>query len=75
MFALPDDNVRLVPVAGSPVLEKVGIERRIEDDKAPTAEQMRRGRIGSYGQVKLEKGPEKDTEIEHVVGLTVRHFN
>ncbi|KAF7793433.1 hypothetical protein EIP86_004545 [Pleurotus ostreatoroseus] len=74
-FCMPDDDVVLVPVRDSPVLEEVGIVRRVEDDKAPTAEALRKGRIQSYGQIKLEKGPEANTEIEYVAGVMVRHYN
>lgn len=74
-FCMPDDDVVLAPVKNSPVLEKVGVIRRVEDDKAPTAEALRKGRIQSYGQIKLEKGPEANTEIEYVAGVMVRHYN
>lgn len=74
-FTLPNDDVRLVPVSGSAVLEKYGVKRAIEDDKAPTAESFRKGRIATYGTVKLDKGPEQDTEIQYVDGIMVRHYN
>ena len=74
-FAIPDDDVRLIPVQGSPVLDKYGIQRRIEDSKAPTAEIMRKGRVSTYGKVELERGPEAFSEVQYVAGIMVRHYN
>ncbi|KAJ3553237.1 hypothetical protein NM688_g3718 [Phlebia brevispora] len=74
-FCMPDDDVRLIPVQNSPVLERVGIKRQIDDDKAPTSETLRKGRIQTYGKIKLEKGPEPGTEIQYIAGVMVRHYN
>ncbi|KAJ3531483.1 hypothetical protein NM688_g7569 [Phlebia brevispora] len=72
-FCMPDDDIRLVPVQNSPVLERVSVIRQIDDDKAPTAEMLRKGRIQTYGKIKLEKGPKEGTEIQYVAGVMVRH--
>ena len=40
-FGYTDDNVRLVPFAESPVLQRVGIERKCEDADAPTMKEWR----------------------------------
>ena len=74
-FAVPDDDVLLVPVENSPVLAKHGIQRRIDDEKAPTVEVWRKGRVASYGKIKLQKGPEEYSEVETVAGITVKHYN
>ena len=74
-FAMPDDNVKLVPFAESPVLQRVGIERRCADEVAPVYEAWRKDRTISYGQVELTKGSEKDVQEEIVQGITVKHYN
>ena len=35
-FGMADDTVRLVPLAESPVLQRVGVQRRCKDEDAPT---------------------------------------
>ena len=40
-FGLANDDVRLLPVAQSPVLQRVGITRKIADEDAPTQEEYR----------------------------------
>lgn len=74
-FAIPDDDVRLVAVSGSPVLEKVGISRRFEENQAPTAEIWRKGRTAAYGKSQLQKGSEKGVEEELINGVLVKHYN
>ena len=73
-FACANDDVKLVPVQDSPVLQRVGIKRRCPDEEAPTMEQWRMGRISTYGQVELKK---RDDVIEEqvVTGLVVKHYN
>ncbi|KAG1867568.1 hypothetical protein C8R48DRAFT_772055 [Suillus tomentosus] len=44
-FAMPNDDIKLVPMAESPVLQRVGIQRRCIDSEAPTMEQWRKARI------------------------------
>ncbi|KDQ59557.1 hypothetical protein JAAARDRAFT_625236 [Jaapia argillacea MUCL 33604] len=74
-FGMPDDSVRLVPLAQSPVLERVGIERRFEDADAPTMDAWRTARTRSYGLVDLKKSEEKGVEEEIVTGIVVKHYN
>ena len=44
-FGMPQDNVMLLPLTESPVLQKVGIERRVVDDQAPTMNGWRTARV------------------------------
>ena len=74
-FVVPDDEVRLVPVQGSPVLDSYGMRPAIDADKAPTSAEYRKGRISTYGKVKLDKGPEAGTEVQYVSGIEVKHYN
>ena len=74
-FCLPDDNVRLAPVENSPVMQKHGIKHYVDKGDAPTAESFRKGRIATYGTIKLQQGPEADTEVQYVDGIMVRHYN
>ena len=74
-FALTDDDVVLRPLTHSPVLQRVGIQRRWEDDaQAPTMEQWRKGRTSAYGTTQLKK---KDAVVEEEVinGVVVKHWN
>ncbi|KAF8548279.1 Clavaminate synthase-like protein [Imleria badia] len=73
-FVSPDDDVRLLPLAHSPVLQRVGIERRWPDDEAPLAGAWRKERSSSYGRVALTKGSE-NTEEEVIEGVVVKHYN
>ncbi|KAJ7620241.1 hypothetical protein FB45DRAFT_929776 [Roridomyces roridus] len=75
-FAMTDDNVRLVPLASSPVLQRVGFTRRCEDKDAPDMEAWRRGRTSAYGQSELKvatAGAEVEEEV--IGGVVVRHYN
>ena len=74
-FALPDDDVRLVPVKGSLVLDAHGIQRRFEDNEAPTVETWRKGRTSAYGQSELNKGNDERVEEEYINGVLVKHYN
>ncbi|THG99700.1 hypothetical protein EW026_g2693 [Hermanssonia centrifuga] len=74
-FALPDDDVMLVPVRNSPVLEKYGIKRRFEDSDAPKMDAWRKGRVAAYGKTQLKKGEEPGIEEETIAGVVVKHFN
>lgn len=44
-FGMPEDDVPLMPLAGSPVLKEVGVERRFEDSAAPTMHSWRTARV------------------------------
>jgi len=60
----------------SPVLQRVGIQRRCDDTKAPTMEQWRKSRASSYGQTELKSGKEKGVEEETILnGMIVKHYN
>ncbi|KAF7797973.1 hypothetical protein EIP86_009180 [Pleurotus ostreatoroseus] len=74
-FAFPDDDVRLVPAAESPVLQKVGIQRRFEDSEAPTSAAWRQAVTSAYGKTDLKKGKEERIEEEYINGVLVKHYN
>jgi isopenicillin N synthase-like dioxygenase len=74
-FAMPNDDVKLVPMAESPVLQRDGFERRCDDSMASTMEQWRRERVRTYGFSKLKNGNEKGVEEEVINGVIVKHYN
>lgn len=75
-FAFPDENVKLVPLAESPVLQRVGITRRFADAEAPTVTAWRKGRTAAYGITQLKKSEEKPgIEEEYISGILVEHYN
>jgi len=74
-FVLPDDDIKLIPMVESPVLQRVGIQRRFDDANAPTMEQWRKSRASSYGQTELKSGKEKGVEEEIINGVIVKHYN
>ncbi|KZT08059.1 Clavaminate synthase-like protein [Laetiporus sulphureus 93-53] len=73
-FAMPDDDMRLLPHVESPMLQKCGVKRRFEDADAPLMETWRKGRASAYGQTKLQKKDDK-VEEEVITGIVVKHFN
>ncbi|KAG5642907.1 hypothetical protein DXG03_001914 [Asterophora parasitica] len=73
-FGFANDDVKLVPLKESPVLQRVGITRRCEDDVAPTMEAWRKGRIAAYGQTTLIPGKEKGVQEEVLNGVVVKHY-
>ncbi|KXN82085.1 Flavonol synthase/flavanone 3-hydroxylase [Leucoagaricus sp. SymC.cos] len=72
-FAMSDDDIKLAPMSQSPVLQRVGIKRRFEDDEAPTMEQWRKGRTSAYGQSGLTKNGKVEEEL--INGVLVKHYN
>jgi len=75
-FCMADDATKLVPAADSPVLKRVGITRRFEDEDAPTMEAWRKGRTAAYGQTELKaSSAEKGVEEEVIAGVVVKHYN
>lgn len=74
-FSMANDNVKLLPLAHSPVLQRVGIKRRCPDEEAPLAGAWRKRRTTSYGRVALQKGSEKNTEEEVIGNIVVKHYN
>ncbi|KAM5546255.1 hypothetical protein V8D89_000381 [Ganoderma adspersum] len=73
-FGYPNDNVKLLPMKDSPVLQRVGIVRKCADSDAPTMEEMRKARTRSYGRVALKK-TEDGHEEEVSGGIVVKHYN
>ncbi|CCM06830.1 uncharacterized protein FIBRA_09133 [Fibroporia radiculosa] len=73
-FAMTDDDVRLIPHAESPVLQRHGIVRRVPDASAPTMEAYRKGRTSSYGLIELQKKG-NGVEEEIVAGIVVKHYH
>ena len=74
-FAIPDDNVPLIPTLDSPVLQKHGIQRRFQDSDAPTTDVWRKGRTAAYGKSTLKKSQEDGVEEEYINGVLVKHYN
>jgi len=73
-FALPDDNVKLIPFIESPALQRRGITRRCPDGEAPTMEEWRKGRTSAFGTSMLTQGSEIGTQEELIQGLVVKHY-
>lgn len=67
--------MKLVPHAESPVLQKVGIQRRCADEDAPTMEAWRKGRTSAYGKSDLKKAEQNGIEEEVINGVLVKHYN
>ena len=74
-FTMADDDVTLLPLAHSPMLKRVRIERRCLNEEAPLTEAWRKGRTISYGRVALKKGSENNTEEEVIGEIVVKHCN
>lgn len=74
-FAMLNDDVKLVPMVESPVLQRAGIQRRCEDSEAPTMEKWRIARTIAYGHSQLKSGKEKGVEEEIINGVLVKHYN
>ncbi|KAJ6464088.1 hypothetical protein C8R45DRAFT_1175467 [Mycena sanguinolenta] len=58
-FCMTNDDVKLDPLTDSPVLKRIGITRRYEDDVAPTMETWRKARTSAYGQSQLKASEEE----------------
>ncbi len=77
-FSMTDDDVRLVPFAQSPVLQRVGITRSCPDENAPTMREWRVGRTRAHGLTGQAERKEKDEVVEEqysVNGLVVRYYD
>ncbi|KAI0303681.1 Clavaminate synthase-like protein [Multifurca ochricompacta] len=74
-FCYADDDVQLEPLSASPVLQRVGIKRRMEEGKAPLSGPWREAYIAAYGTSELEKGAEEGIEEEELHGIRVKHYN
>lgn len=73
-FAKANDDVKLVPFAESPVLQKHGIKRLCPDEEAPTMFQWRKSRTSAYGVTKLEM-KDNGVEEEIIEKVVVKHYN
>ena len=75
-FGMVNDDVRLAPVRGSPVLEREGLvpPGDEEPEDAMTMGEWRRGRTMTYG---LKEVTKKEGKIEEqaVGGMVLRHYN
>ena len=74
-FGSANEDVRLVPVAESPILLRVGITRKCADEDAPTMGEYRAARTKVYGLSELRR---KDDVVEEQVvlnGLVVKHYS
>ncbi|EGN97166.1 hypothetical protein SERLA73DRAFT_123949 [Serpula lacrymans var. lacrymans S7.3] len=74
-FSLPNDDVRLLPCTDSPVLQRIGIERKCADEDAPLAGNWMKERSVAYGRKELKKGKEEGVEEELINGIVVKHYN
>ena len=75
-FTYPDNDVRLLPLIESPVLQRVGIERRCPDEDAPLCETWRKERTMAYSDTThTKKGMERDVEEEVIEGIVVKNYN
>ncbi|KAF9237227.1 hypothetical protein BU15DRAFT_76132 [Melanogaster broomeanus] len=74
-FTMADDDIKLLPLAHSPVLQGVGISGRYPDDEASLSEMWRKGRTTAYDHSELKKGSEKDVEEEVIEDIVVKHYN
>lgn len=74
-FVMPNDNVKLAPMAESPVLQRAGIQSRCDGNEALTMEQWRKARTSAYGQSELEISKETGVEQEVINGVLVKHYN
>ncbi|KAK2460814.1 hypothetical protein APHAL10511_007284 [Amanita phalloides] len=75
-FCMSDDDVKLAPLAQSPVLQRTGIKRRFQDEDTPTMEQWRKGRTSAYGQSELKAAADgTSVDEEYINGVLVKHYN
>jgi len=70
---MTDDNVKLAPLLDSPVLQRLGDLKKIDDVEAPSMEAWRRGRTAAYGQSDL-KATGNGVEEELINGVVVKHY-
>ncbi|KAG2108998.1 uncharacterized protein F5147DRAFT_576223, partial [Suillus discolor] len=69
-FAMPDNDIRLLPCAESPVLK-----RQCLDDDSSLCETWRKERTMLYGRTGLKSGVERGVEEEVIEGIVVKHYN
>lgn len=75
-FAIPNDDVKLIPLLESPVLERFGINDRFKQHNVGSVdvEAWRKARTAAYGQSTLVAGKEGTTEEEIINGIVVKHY-
>ncbi|KAG2029638.1 hypothetical protein BDR03DRAFT_1042837 [Suillus americanus] len=74
-FAMPDNDVRLLPFTEIPVLKCAGIERQCLDKDSPSCETWRMRRMKKYRRSDFKKGVERGVEEEVIEGIVVKHYN
>ncbi|KAJ7243622.1 hypothetical protein B0H12DRAFT_1022917 [Mycena haematopus] len=74
-FCMTNDDVKLLPLTDSPVLQRIGITRPCEDANAQTMEMWRRARTSAYGQSQLKASGEGNVEEETINGVVVKHYS
>lgn len=78
-FATTDDEVRLVPYADSPVLQRTGIVRKCTDEDAPTMGEWIRARNRAYRKDELPKSGkgvvEGGVNEEILPGIYTTHYD
>ena len=72
-YCYADDDVKLEPLSASPVLQRAGIKRHLEEGKASSAEAWRKGFLSAYGTSELKKSSEEGVEEEEIHGIHVKH--
>lgn len=65
-FVKPDDDTKLVPLADSPLLQRMTIRRRFEDHEAPTMEIWTRIKASAATRAGLLANP------DDIIGSSVR---
>ncbi|RPD60561.1 Clavaminate synthase-like protein [Lentinus tigrinus ALCF2SS1-7] len=76
-FVLAENNVKLVPLADSPVLKRMGVVRPSAEENAPTEKEWLNARVSVYGQPdsKSAKQENGDAVEEVVKGFFTTHYN
>lgn len=80
---MTNDDVKMLPLMESPVIQRVGVTEEAENgarDDAQgvlTMKEWRQGRTKLYGRTKTVREVEGglDVETEIIAGLKVRHYN
>ncbi|KAI9509796.1 hypothetical protein F5148DRAFT_694120 [Russula earlei] len=75
IFYYPGDDVRLAPLSESPVLQRVGTKRRVEEGLEPLVGAWRSTWVASYGKTELKESSEEGIEEEEMQGIRVKHYN
>lgn len=71
-----NDDVRLEPLAQSPLLQRIGVIDAAQGTKAPTplSVEWRKARTAAYGTSELKESEEKGVEEEVINGIRVKHY-